>query len=83
MSAWYKQIFLWGQTNLTEDDPEKCDLGFWIDYWKKTGVEGIIINCGGIVSYYQSRFEMQYKAAMLGDKAHVPTVTKLLWQAFP
>ncbi len=68
MSAWYKQIFLWGQTNLTEDDPEKCDLGFWIDYWKKTGVEGIIINCGGIVSYYQSRFEMQYKAAMLGDK---------------
>ena len=68
MEAWYKRIFLWGQTNLTEDDPEKCDLDFWIDYWKKTGVEGIIINCGGIVSYYQSKYDTQYRAAFLGDK---------------
>ena len=50
-APWYKRTFLWGQTNLTEDDPEKGDLDFWIDYWKKTGVEGVIINCGGIVSY--------------------------------
>lgn len=68
MEAWYRRTFLWGQTNLTEDDPEKCDLDFWIDYWKKTGVEGIIINCGGIVSYYQSRYDTQYRAAFLGDR---------------
>lgn len=67
-APWYKRTFLWGQTNLTEDDPEKCDLDFWIDYWKKTGVEGVIINCGGIVSYYKSRFTAQYKAKYLGDK---------------
>ncbi len=65
---WYKHTFLWGQTNLTEDDPEKCDIDFWIDYWKKTGVEGIIINCGGIVSYYKSKFSSQYRAKGLGDK---------------
>lgn len=68
MEAWYKRTFLWGQTNLTEDDPKKCDLNFWVDYWKKTGVEGVIINCGGIVSYYQSRYDTQYKAAFLGDQ---------------
>lgn len=68
MEAWYKRTFLWGQTNLTEDDPEKCDLDFWIDYWQKTGIEGIIINCGGIVSYYQSQFETQYRARYLGDR---------------
>ena len=68
MEAWYKRTFLWGQTNLTEDDPQKCDLDFWIDYWKKTGVEGVIINCGGIVSYYQSKYDTQYRAAFLGDQ---------------
>lgn len=68
MEPWYKRTFLWGQTNLTEDDPEKCNLEFWTDYWKKSGIEGIIINCGGIVSYYQSRFEAQYRAKYLGDK---------------
>ena len=65
---WYKVTHLWGQVNLTEDDPQKCDLDFWKDYWKQCQVEGIIINCGGIVSYYQSEFTYQYKAAALGDK---------------
>lgn len=65
---WYQKTFLWGQVNLTENDPRECDLEFWKDYWKKTGVEGVIINCGGIVSYYQSRFPYQYRAQGLGDE---------------
>ena len=68
MEPWYQRTFLWGQVNLTEDDPIKCDLSFWKDYWKKSGVEGVIINCGGIVSYYRSRFTYQYKAKGLGDQ---------------
>lgn len=64
---WYQRTFLWGQVNLTENDPKECDLDFWRDYWKKTGVEGVIINCGGIVSYYQSRFSCQYRAQSLGE----------------
>lgn len=68
MEAWYKRIFLWGQTNLTEDDPVNCDLSFWKAYWKETGVEGLIINCGGIVSYYASQYETQYKAKFLNGQ---------------
>lgn len=68
MEPWYQRTFLWGQVNLTEDDPVRCDLSFWQDYWKKTGVEGVIINCGGIVSYYRSRFSYQYKAQGLGEQ---------------
>ena len=68
MEPWYQKTFLWGQVNLTEDDPLKCDLSFWKDYWKKSSVEGVIINCGGIVSYYRSRFSYQYKANGLGDQ---------------
>lgn len=66
--SWYQKVHLWGQVNLTEDDPEKCDLSVWKDYWKKSRVEGIIVNCGGIVSYYQSRFKYQYQAQTLGKK---------------
>ena len=65
---WYKTIYRWGQTNLTENDPAVCDLGFWRRQWKATGVQGLIVNCGGIVAYYPSRHGLQYRAAMLGDK---------------
>lgn len=68
MKPWYKRTFLWGQTNLTEDDPIRCDLEFWKQYWKDSKVEGIIINCGGIVSYYQSQFAHQYHAEYLEEK---------------
>ena len=65
---WYKRVHRWGQTNLTEDDPVSCDLEFWKRQWKRTRVQGVIINCGGIVAYYPSKFGLQYRAAMLGDK---------------
>lgn len=68
MEPWYKRTFRWGQTNLTEDDPVKCDLDFWKSYWKKTQIQGVIINCGGIVSYYKSQFGNQYEACHLGEK---------------
>ena len=65
---WYRQLRPIGQSNLTEDDPEKCDLAFWKNYWKQARVQGVIINCGGIVAYYQSKFPMQYRAACLGER---------------
>lgn len=65
MKPWYEKTLLWGQVNLTEDDPEKCDLSFWKEYWKKSGVEGVIINCGGIVSYYPSGLPGFYQAEKL------------------
>ena len=37
---WYKTIYRWGQTNLTENDPAVCDLEFWRKQWKATGVKG-------------------------------------------
>ncbi|MDR1374776.1 MAG: beta-galactosidase [Treponema sp.] len=68
MDKWYERVFRYGQTNLTEIDPEICDLGFWREYWRKTGTQGIIVNAGGIVAYYPSRFSMHYRAAGLGDR---------------
>jgi hypothetical protein len=65
---WYETAVRWGQTNLTEDDPALCDLAFWKKQWKRTKVQGLIINCGGIVAYYPSKYPLQYRAASMGDK---------------
>jgi hypothetical protein len=65
---WYNKTFLWGQTNINEADPPHYDLDFWRGYWKKTGVEGIIVNAGGIVAYYPSANPLHHRARLLGDR---------------
>ena len=64
---WYRRVKRWGQTNLTEDDPVRHNIDFWREQWKRTEIQGVIVNCGGIVAYYPSRFGLQYRAATLGD----------------
>ncbi len=67
-APWYKKTFLWGQTNINEADPPHYDLDWWRGYWKKTGVEGIIVNAGGIVAYYPSVNPLHHRARFLGDR---------------
>ena len=65
---WYRRAVRWGQTNITELDPIRYDIAWWREHWKRTAVQGVIINAGGIVAYYPSDFELQYRAAYLGDR---------------
>ena len=65
---WYRRTRRWGQTNITEIDPQHYDLDFWREHWKRTKVQGVIINAGGIVAYYPSRFPLQYRAQHLNDR---------------
>ena len=65
---WYRRTTRWGQTNLNELDPVGYDAGWWRDYWRRTRVQGVIVNAGGIVAYYPSRFELHCRAAHLGDR---------------
>lgn len=67
MEPWYKEVTLLGQTNLTEDDPLSCNLEFWKSYWRESGVQGLVINCSGIVSYYHSNQRGQYQAKTLTE----------------
>jgi hypothetical protein len=68
LDKWYEKALRYGQTNLTEIDPEVCDLAFWRQFWEKTGTQAIIVNAGGIVAYYPSRFKNHYRAAKLGGR---------------
>src|SRR3954452_1306825 len=65
---WYRRAYLWGQTNITEKDPERYDIEWWRGYWKRTRVQAVIINAGGIVAYYPSKFPLQHQAEFLGGR---------------
>src|SRR3982751_3248014 len=65
---WYLRTHRWGQTNITEKDPEQYDIPWWREYWKRTEVQGVIINAGGIVAYYPSKFPLQYRARFLNGR---------------
>src|SRR5882762_6654754 len=65
---WHRRTVRWGQTNITEKDPERYDVPWWRDFWKRTRVQGVIINAGGIVAYYPSRFPLQHRAEFLGER---------------
>jgi hypothetical protein len=67
-APWYRRTLRWAQTNITEIDPRRYDITWWRQHWKRTQVQGVIINAGGIFAYYPSRFPLHHRAASLGDR---------------
>ncbi len=67
-SPWYKRTYRWGQTNITEKDPVRYDIPWWREFWKRTEVQGVIVNGGGIVAYYPSKFPLQHQAEFLNGR---------------
>jgi len=67
-APWYRRALRWGQTNITERDPERYDIPWWREYWKRTAVQGVIVNAGGIVAYYPSRFPLHHRAEFLNGR---------------
>jgi hypothetical protein len=65
---WYRRTLRWGQTNITEVDPAGYDIGWWRQHWKRTRVQGVILNAGGIVAYYPSKYPLHYRPPLLGDR---------------
>jgi hypothetical protein len=65
---WYRRTYRWGQTNIAEDDPLRYDIDWWRQHWKRTQVQGLIVNAGGIVAYYPTRHQLQYRAEHLKER---------------
>src|SRR6188508_3604513 len=65
---WYRRAYLWGQTNITERDPVRYDITWWRAQWKRTRVQAVIINAGGIVAYYPSKFPLHHRAEFLNGR---------------
>jgi hypothetical protein len=67
-APWHRRVLRWGQTNITEIDPTRYDIGWWRQYWKRTRTQGVIINAGGIVAYYPSKFPLHHQAQFLNGR---------------
>jgi Hypothetical glycosyl hydrolase 6/Beta-galactosidase trimerisation domain len=67
-SPWFRRTYRWGQTNITEKDPVRYDIPWWREFWKRTQVQGVIINGGGIVAYYPSKYPLQHQAEFLAGR---------------
>ena len=39
-TPWYRRTLRWGQTNITEIDPARYDIGWWREHWKRTADAG-------------------------------------------
>ena len=65
---WYRRAYRWGQTNITEKDPIRYDIALWRDYWKRTATQAVIINAGGIVAYYPSKYPLHHRAEFLNGR---------------
>jgi len=65
---WHRRTLRWGQTNITEVDPAGYDIDWWRRHWKRTRVQGVILNAGGIVAYYPSKYPLHYRPPLLGDR---------------
>jgi Hypothetical glycosyl hydrolase 6 len=65
---WYRRTLRWGQTNITEIDAAAYDIAWWRQHWKRTRVQGVILNAGGIVAYYPSKYPLHYRPPLLGDR---------------
>lgn len=65
---WYRRAFRWGQTNITEKDPARYDIAWWRAHWKRTATQAVIINAGGIVAYYPSKYPLHHRAEFLNGR---------------
>ena len=65
---WFRTTVRWGQTNVTEIDPTRYDIPWWREFWKRTAIQGVILNAGGIVAYYPSKFPLHHRAEFLGNR---------------
>ncbi len=65
---WYRRVTRWGQTNITEPDVQRYDIGWWRKQWKRTNIGGVIINAGGIVSYYPSKIPLHRPSQFLNGR---------------
>ncbi len=75
-TPWFRRSFRWGQTNLTEIDPVRFDLAWWRDYWKRTALQGVVVNAGGIVAYYPTEVPFHRRAQYLGGRDLFGEITR-------
>jgi hypothetical protein len=66
--AWVDRVMRWAQLTLVEDDPGRFDLGFWLDYFRRTHSDGACLSAGGCVAYYPTQVPFHHRSRWLGNR---------------
>ena len=66
-NGWFNRSMRWMQLTLAENDPGRFDLGFWLDYLKRTHIDCASFSAGGYVAYYPTQIPLHYRSAWLED----------------
>jgi Beta-galactosidase trimerisation domain. len=66
--TWARKTKRWAQLTLAEDDAKNFDLGFWLDYFRKTQSDGICFSAGGCVAYYPTEVPFHHRSAWLNQR---------------
>ncbi len=60
-AGWFDKPLRWAQLTLVENDPGQYDLGFWLDYFRRTHSDAATLSAGGCVAFYPTRIPLHYK----------------------
>jgi hypothetical protein len=66
--SWIDKPMRWAQLTLVEDDPPKLDVGFWLDYFRRTHSDAACLSAGGCVAYYPTQVPFHHRSAWLGNR---------------
>ena len=61
---WYRTVTRW-ESILPKKILKQYDIKWWRGYWKRTSIQGVIINAGGIVAYYPTKIHFHKQAEYL------------------
>ena len=75
-AGWFNRPMRWAQLNLTEDDPAKMDIGFWLDYFKRIHADATCLTAGGVVAFYPTKIPFHHRSRWLD--AHESFYTDLV-----
>ena len=58
---WFDRPMRWAQLNLTEDDPARMDLPFWLDYFSASTPRRLP-DAGGVVAFYPTEIPFHHRS---------------------
>lgn len=66
--SWVDRPMRWAQLTFVENDPAGIDVGFWMDYFRRTHSDAVCLSGGGCVAYYPTEIPGHHRSAWLGDR---------------
>ena len=65
-AGWFDKPMRWAQLTLVENDPDRYDPAFWLDYFKRTHADAACLSAGGVVAYYPTAIPLHHRSAWMG-----------------